>query len=82
MGDAIGADWGQEYAWVTGLGPDNPKNYQIWVYRKACVTRTNEPERELDFVAQMLDVSSVRLPRQTAVVTTVKFQKSNSHTAA
>lgn len=28
--DAIGRDWGTELAWVTRLGPNNPKNYQIW----------------------------------------------------
>ena len=44
------ADWDAEFDWVTKLGPDNPKNYQIWVYRKECVKRTKKPARELDFV--------------------------------
>ena len=44
------ADWDAEFDWVTKLGPDHPKNYQIWVYRKECVKRTKKPARELDFV--------------------------------
>eukprot|EP01052_Picozoa_sp_SAG31_P034330 SAG31_NODE_3998_length_3677_cov_10.286193_6_plen_60_part_00 len=40
--DALGKDWTDELAWVTKLGPDNPKNYQIWNYRKQCVKRCNQ----------------------------------------
>ena len=40
---------------VTEMGPDNPKNYQIWNYRKQCVKRTAQPQRELDFIVTMLD---------------------------
>lgn len=37
------------------MGPDNPKNYQIWNFRKQCVKRTKQPQRELDFIEEMLD---------------------------
>ena len=53
--DAIGADWDAQYRWVTEMGPSNPKNYQIWNFRKQCVKRTNQPQRELDFIREMLD---------------------------
>ena len=42
--DAIGADWDEQYRWVSEMGPDNPKNYQIWNFRKQCVKRTNQPQ--------------------------------------
>jgi hypothetical protein len=81
VGDAIGVDWDEQHAWVTRMGPDNPKNYQIWVYRKACVTRTNKPERELDFVAQMLRVSESPTPSPRTCVLPVSAAGSVQHAA-
>ena len=57
--DAIGADWDAQYRWVNEMGPNNPKNYQIWNFRKQCVKRTNQPQRELDFIREMLDDDGV-----------------------
>ena len=37
VSESIGRDWAEELAYLDELGPDNPKNYQIWNYRKTCV---------------------------------------------
>ena len=37
--ESLGRDWLEELEWVTDLAADNPKNYQIWQYRKQLIMR-------------------------------------------
>lgn len=39
---------------MTEIGPDNPKNYQIWFHRRWVVEKSNDYSQELAFTAQQI----------------------------
>ena len=43
---------------MNSIGPFNPKNYQIWYYRRELLERHNDPSVELQFVERMLEDDS------------------------
>ena len=51
-------DLNKELEYVTKIGDDNPKNYQIWYHRKWVVERVKNFENELTFTATQIEDDS------------------------
>jgi len=55
---AIGADLRKELDYVSELGRENPKNYQIWHHRQSVIERLQDASQELAYCAEQIEEDS------------------------
>jgi len=50
--DSLKSDLRKELEFITQIGMENPKNYQIWHHRKICVEKIGDTSKELAYIAK------------------------------
>lgn len=55
---ALDADLYQELKYIEDVILDNPKNYQVWHHRRVIVEILEDPSRELELTAKVLEMDA------------------------
>ena len=56
--DHLNIDLKVEKTFLSAISTKNPKNYQIWSYRRELLKKINDPEGEIDFVNSILEIDA------------------------
>jgi protein farnesyltransferase/geranylgeranyltransferase type-1 subunit alpha len=56
--DQLQLDLNQEIEFLSKMSTKNPKNYQIWSYRREILKKINKPDGEIDFLNSILEIDA------------------------